>query len=768
MKKLGVIIVFLCIQFNVAVAQSIEIRGRVVDFMKKPLDIFDVLVFKSDSSLLTGSTFVESHFQLNIKNSSDISYIKVQSLGYTPAFINLNVIKVDSTIDLGVIALNEESYILDEIVISKKRPMVKLSGSSYLVDISNTYLKKVGTFEDVARRIPGLVVSKNGTISVMGKPRVLINLNGRNIRNTRELQALQSDQIKSLSIDRDPSSMYASSYDAVVNITTVDAIQDYLRITVTNNSTLSRVFSNSNGMVLNGKKDRLGYFTDVSLSFDGLKQYDEETKQIWTDEQELYTDRESILTSKNKSLQLGQFFEYEFTPKSILGAGYRVTFSGIDLNKNQNFALKGASEVVIPTTVISSTQMTEHNPTLYYINRWQHSFLGVYADYYNATSKNTQDILENNKGGLNQDFRDSYEVIGLSTDFSQNLSMFSYAVGGKLSYIKDLGVYSQSIKLEQTSRLESLSFAGYFNLTKKLKKFVLLGGLRYERENSRLEMNGIEGVNASYNNLFPSFSVSYNNSPWNTSLSYSKRIYRPTYNQLKIKNVYIDPLSYSIGNPSLKPTLVDIITFSLQKGAFVGSLSFENYKDKRTQVALLEEDNGGQRVRFTYENIPSTQSLVAYLIYNYNIWKIKGASTLLLSSNHLRYKGKIYSSFDKVGLYFKTTLEAPLWKDASLMLSAVYLSPQYNDFYYNDESLNVSAYLTQGLLDNRLKISLSIGDMFKTLRANNWLQTMDQAKIRMATDADSRYVRLSLRYTFGRSTEKKKSKSAIQEELRRI
>ena len=252
------------------------------------------------------------------------------------------------------------------------------------------------------------------------------------------------------------------------------------------------------------------------------------------------------------------------------------------------------------------------------------------------------------------------------------------------------------------------------------------------------------------------------------SLSYSRRIYRPTYNQLIVKSVYIDPLSYSIGNPLLKSALVDIVSFSVQKGIFAGTVSYEQYHNKKAQVAVLEERNGTQRVRFTYDNIPHVHRLVLYTMCNYGTGSIRGNTTLMLSSSRMNYEGVVYSTFKDIGLYLKSNLETSLWKGASSMLSAAYRNAQHNDFYYHRASFNFSLYLTQDLFQNRLRISVQAEDIFKTARVNNWVQNMQRARIVMDTNADSRFIGLSLRYTFGRSKAKSQARSSIHEETDRL
>lgn len=747
-------------------AQVKKISGKVVDPLNNPIEIFDVRMLRADSSMLIGGTFLEGSFEIEFPEES--SLVKVSSLGYVPAYISFDSKKEDNIINIGSIILKESSTELDEVVVSARRPLARLSGDSYIVDVSKTYLAEVGTFIDIARRVPGIIVSAQGGIGVMGKPRVLININGRAIRSMSELQTLQSNRIKSISVDRNPSTMYSSNYDAIINIVTTDAIQDYLHIIVADQLSISRELSNRSSLTLNANSKSFAFFTDVNYSSNGQHQYDTEKKQIWTKTKELNTARSSNLRNRNSPLGLNQIIEYRFRPQTVLGVGYHFSITNTNLEKTQDFTMTfRETSQSIPVETQTSMRRVEHNPTVYFTHKGKNRSLGLYADYYTASLRSKQYSIENQSNTVFQDFKDRYDVIGLKADYSQVLQFLTYSVGAKATYIKDLGTYLTGLGDNPNSQRESYSFATYLNLSKSIGRFFFATGLRYERERAKSFKSLDDMSDMTYNHLFPYFAISYRGDV-NGSLSYSRRIYRPTYNQLIAKSVYIDPLSYSIGNPLLKSNLVDIVSASIQKGTFSGSISYEHSLNKKVQIAILEEGTQTPRVRFTYDNIPHVHSLTAYAMCNYGVGHLRGNSTLMLSSSHMTYQGKTHSTFKDIGLYIKTTLEVSLWKGASTMLSASYHNAQYQDFYRIEPSFNTSLYLTQNLFQNKLKISLIVEDPLKTSRVNNWIQTMQQARIEMNTDADSRFIGISIRYTFGRSKDKAQSKSSIQEEIKRL
>ena len=55
-------------------------------------------------------------------------------------------------------------------------------------------------------------------------------LNGREVRSLAELEVLQPDQIKEVSVDNHPSAEYSSQYNSVILITTVGKLKDYVAL----------------------------------------------------------------------------------------------------------------------------------------------------------------------------------------------------------------------------------------------------------------------------------------------------------------------------------------------------------------------------------------------------------------------------------------------------------------------------------------------------------------------------------------------------------
>ena len=440
------------------------------------------------------------------------------------------------------------------------------------------------------------------------------------------------------------------------------------------------------------------------------------------------------------------------------------------MDKEQDFTNISAKTPPVNIYSVSDnlSKTNTHNPFVFYIGNFGKNTLETYFDYYRSVLDNRQNITENGSNNVWQSFADIYSIVGAVADLSVPTRFVNLRMGIKLSYMSDKGVYTTSTQGEQHTMREDDTHAGYLILSRNIKKFSLSSGLRAEHEYSKLYGDPNSYTDTTYLNFFPSLSIGYTGGGIRSNLSYSRRIYRPTYSQISPKNIYIDPLSYSVGNPSLQSTLVDIFNLSLQKGNLYLSLSHERYSNIRAQVSLLDTTTVPNRIKFTYANIPQAYNLKAYMMYSYDIKFLKGSLTALVTSSSMKYRGIIYAKPQDLSVYLKANAEATLWRGTSVMLSLYYINSHYNNLIYSEGYFNTSLYVTQRLLKDNLTITIGAEDIFKTYNPNNWRQQMSNSMTKMTSDADTRYIGITLQYTYGRLQNKSKSKSSISDEERRL
>lgn len=749
-------LVFALLSLNIF--SQTHVTGNVIDRSGNPIDIFDVRLFKNDSIFIKGGLCKDGILSLEAKDLDAKEYkMLIHAIGYKDQALFFQ--KSDSICKLGTIILQENATELNAVIVKAQQPIIKMDGNAFIINVAKTPLSEVGTYTDIMRRIPGIIVTGRGNVSVMGKQRLLVHLNGKELKDISLLNILQSKKIKSITVDNNPGVSYSASYDAIIDIQTLPDAKDNLMVTPANTLTIGRELSNSSSIVLSGKSGKFSCLSDFSFVTDGLQQNDYEEKKVWNNEEELNTFREVSLNNRDNSFKVGSILDYNLTSNTNLGISYRWTTSNSSLDKLQNFSNFESQTIA---NILNKTRRNSHTPTIFYRFSNKKVSLSWVSDLYSSTSRSNQDVTEANQNTIPYNYKDKYTVWGSKIDFTNKLPIFNYTVGVRLSKISDNSFYtinSESFGGTQTNNI----FSSYLSFQKRIKVIWLNAGIRYENERQRYK-NDESILKSTQGNLFPYFSATYS-SKIRISTSYAKRIYRPSYSQIISKITYIDPISYSTGNPLLKPTIVDLLTISFQRKTLISSVSYEYYTNKKAQIAKLDES---QAVRFTYNNIPHSQKIKLNIIYGYSFCGFKGNSTLMLSLSKMNFNGICYSEFKDIGIYFKSTLERSLWTGSNVMLNFWYLNSQYNDTYKMKESINASLTMSQYLFKKSLLISLSAEDIFHSQKSNNWLQRMSQSQIRMQTDADTRLLVLRVQYNWGKNKKRINASSSISEDINRL
>ena len=190
-----------------------NISGKIVDAKGEPLAFANVVLLnRQDSTFVNGAVSGENGC-FSIDSSCSVGILKLTSVGYKTIF------KDCKGENVGVIKMEEDSKMLDEVVIKSSLPKTVLKNGGMMTTIVGSVLEKAGTMEHLLDRIPN-VSAQNGNIKVFGRGEPIIYINGRQMRDRSELDRLSSDNIKSVEVISNPGARYAASTKAVIRITT--------------------------------------------------------------------------------------------------------------------------------------------------------------------------------------------------------------------------------------------------------------------------------------------------------------------------------------------------------------------------------------------------------------------------------------------------------------------------------------------------------------------------------------------------------------------
>lgn len=170
--------------------------------------------------------------------------------------------------------------------------------------------------------------------------------------------------------------------------------------------------------------------------------------------------------------------------------------------------------------------------------------------------------------------------------------------------------------------------AGYVNLGWELgAAWNTQFGLRYEHTDTDMYTpNGEALVKRNYGNWFPSFFAKYTLSKVNSlSISYSRRITRPTFSDLAPFVFFIGPTTFIEGNVTMQPAISDNVDINFQHESLWFTLKY-SYANNEFAHWQLQESITNEYQIFRTENLDYLQTYGANLTIPFHIrdwWEIQ-------------------------------------------------------------------------------------------------------------------------------------------------
>jgi outer membrane receptor protein involved in Fe transport len=295
--------------------------------------------------------------------------------------------------------------------------------------------------------------------------------------------------------------------------------------------------------------------------------------------------------------------------------------------------------------------------------------------------------------------------------------------------------------------------AAYFTFTQSLAKGSLTAGLRAEQTNAtgRQEVGGEPFPPRRYVQLFPSAGLKRTlTDKHEVGVSLSRRIDRPTYNQLNPFRTYIDATTYGSGNPSLLPqTSYNLELSHTYRQKFTAELAW-SITDKPIINAVQPAPGPGNFV--VARDINLTRQDTYTLTLSAQLEPFKWWSTNTNAEVfYARYVGNLAgTALDKGRPAFNLTSNSTftLGHGWGADLTGTYQSRLIYGFFDLRPRGELTAGLSKSLWDKKGNLKLNVTDMLYTQKTratstyNNYQEGFYQR-------FDSRVATLAFTYRFG-------------------
>jgi hypothetical protein len=676
---------------------------------------------------------------------------------------------------------------LDEVDVTGRRPLISRKNDKLIVNVEGNDALQGKNFNQLLQYAPGIQVMNN-EIFINGISGVKIYLDGQPLKMTGNalknyLANINAAELKTIEILGTPSSEFsAEGLGGIININmkkpTVDGITGY--IGGQQSFGLGRYPSTSPYANINLKKDK------IQLS---AKYTYQVRKEYFTDEQFRAIMAGSSLTSETERITKGNQNNLN------LGLAYDVNArQNINISYNGNFASEkesSLSEALIkntePTNVVMSagqfnnlSRVSYHNFGINYrlYTDSLKSRLSVNGDFTTNIKKESSEIESSSRDYLNNLLSDTlYNFIFPShsriyTGDIKYLKVFKGGhelnFGGRISksYINTENSvelftgsgFSTDPKSSFNYVYDELITAGFIEGSGKFLDLNYRLGLRGEATDILTALNSVENQTDNerkYFNIFPSIYLGRDfgtKKIYNLSLTYNRRIARPSYSTLNPYIFYVDNNTISTGNPNLSPSFADNLqlTFTL-KNRYSLSLLYSNLSGQIQRVVSVDKSD---ILYQTWENVGNTRLYNINLSAPFDITKFWTTNNTLL----LQYKqvtGDQYQ-IQKGTFVFQNSNDFEISKTLSLSLSTYY-TPR--SIYANTITKgygDISAGVSKKMLKNKLAINASLEDILFSSNPQITSYYNNQAIIRNPK-FQTRKLYFSVRYNFKSGKTFKKS-----------
>ena len=751
-------------------------KGTIIDETGQPVAYANVyLLHPSDSSLISGGVSNEAGLFVIPCETTPV-LVRISFVGYKTVYKHCN------STELGTIRMQPETMTIKGVVVTGERPKVQLQGNSLVMNVEGTVMERMGTAEDVLSRVP--TISKKGeTFEILGKGVPLIYLNNRKLTDLQELKNIQSDNIKNVEVIQNPGARYDASVNAVIIIRTKRTAGEGLGVELTSWSRKGHGFANNERINLTYRTEKLELFANLFGAYNKRWEKGEF-------EQTVFADTLWVITNNQKNKVHNPFlegrfgFNYQLDDNNSFGGFYQNTYDYVKTwsDYDDDLLANGSMYDHLQNSSVNRAEgAPKHQVNLYYTGKIGKLAIDFNADYTyrNQRNRNQQ-----------QELSDEYD----DRDVNTYALTCSRLMAEKLFVTHPIGKGQIEVGEEYTNTRWNSSFeneegyiansnneqheqaiAPFVELRQQVGRFQLAAGLRYEHVTSEYFVGGVRRDEQcrTYDDFFPSVSLSTSIKKVQLSFSYAKRTVRPSYWQLSSDVVYENRLNMQTGNPYLKPVKYhNINTMAMWKWLYL-NVNFSHCVDPILYSAeSLENDSKVNLV--TYKNYDHADWLTITLGAQKNV-KLSGSATWTPQYNITLMKPWFKSEFiGEMRSYNHPMLALQLGNILTLpydwLLQAdfnMHTHGYQQNVWINCTNPMLSLSVSKDFFKRRLNIKLSGNDLFNgginriTLYSNRMM-------FRKMEDNDSRCITLYLRYRFNVIPSKYKGTGAGNAEKNRL
>ncbi len=779
-------------------AQNITLKGKVMDEKtKSPVAFATIsLMNVTDTSFVKGDlTDTLGRYAL-VGLTAGKYFVSVSSLEYKP-FMS-GPFEINQSTDYESIMMQIDEKLLAEVKVTATKQAFEQQFGNFIVNVNSKVFKTSVDAVDILKRSPGVIVDGSGNITYrQTSPKLLFD--GKDLRMSAEqekayLRTLTPDMIETIELMPSPPAKYESSWQTIINIKLKrDKTLGYLG-SVFVNFRQGRFSNTSIGGNLSYKTKKMAYSLTLGLDDSNWWQTLDDDRTFTKGDKINKIQGNSFIKMPTQSLNYTAGVEYIINTKNSIDFkitnGYNQSFGATNGTLNLQFANQR------PQKLISANAMTEYSKSLTgivgykYINKGK-EFVAEFA------------IADNNLNGTQNLKADSYfndvkarfsnqkngqssgaDFKTISLNYSQIIKKkYQFETGIKINRVGNSAMitfdtltnFDKQTFTKDNTRSNEFLFdeginMGFVQISRQFKKLSMVLGVRAENTVTNGRSVTIDStVKRNFWNILPTATFQYKIDDKNSiSLASTSKLSRPGVWALNPFPFFVDPYTYALGNPFLRPTVRNNFETNYTHKNTIFTISHSLIQNDISQLLIFDEKTNASNWQQYNVKLTNTTQASFYSQYNIKKWWTTqiwtglsyGRMNTPVQGQNAAVQGFAYS------LWNQQTFNLP--KGWNLETSLSYAAPSNANYFQNKTMYNWSVGLQKSLMKGKMNFQAFMNDILYT---NNFVGKMilPGTVNKFSNIGDSRWLRLRLSYNFGKSTfQGSNRKSSASEDAARI
>ncbi len=739
-------------------AQAQQVQGITTDTEGKPVQGATVSLLKDTGNAILKFTVSNEKGSYVFTGVQDGQYrVSITHVGYQPTVSGIFKVAA-APVAVNEIRLTKSSGNLSNITVTAKKPIVEVKADKTILNVEGT-INAVGSDAlDLLRKSPGVTVDKDDNLSLAGKNGVQVYIDGRPTPLSGQdlaqyLKTLQSSNIEAIELITNPSAKYEAAGNAgIINIRLKKNKSLGSNGSVNAGVNVGTYAKYNTGINLNYRNRSVNIFGTYGLNKGTYLQNLDIKRSIG----DTLFDQKGRITNEANSHNFKLGADFFLNKKSTLGILVNGTLADPEVNNYSRtpITFMGTNTVDRILVADNTSDLKRHNTNLnlnYTYNGADGKSLTLNADHgrYDINNNQLQPNYYYDPSGNNIINSVVYNMItpseirisSFKADYEQNLLKGKLGFGGKAAYVKtenDFQRYNVFGSTKELDKDRSNRFlyeekinAAYVNYNRALKGKMFQLGVRMENtilegtsEGQKNNGSGYEKYDSSfkrnYIDFFPSAALTFNKNPMKQwSLTYSRRIDRPAYQDLNPFEFKLDEYTFQKGNINLRPQYTNSFGIThTYKYKLNATLNYSHVKDLFTQWI----DTAEKSKSFIDKRNLATQDIVSLNVsypFQYKNYTVFGN----ISTNYSKYKANFGAGrevdVDAIGFSFFTQNSLKFGKNKTWTAEAngFFNAPTVYMGSFKGKTLwSMDAGIQKQLFEGKATIKASVSDVFGSLR----------------------------------------------------